>query len=223
MIDPVAFSIFGTEIRWYGISYIIGILIGERIARHFLYLTSLKDKHIDKFINFMIISLAIGARVGHFLFYEPTIFTKEIFFIRNGGMSFHGALFGIWFSAIFFSYKNKINFYELSALIAIAAPFGIGIGRITNFLNQDIIPRNIALYEAFLEGLVLQIIMLYYAKNNKNIKQIGPLFLINYSIFRIFMEFFKQPEALICGINSAIILSCFTLFIGNFLFIKNHK
>ena len=112
--DPVAFNLFAFEIRWYSLSYIFGILLGWFYCKNFL----IKDKNIstlfDDLITYLIIGIVLGGRIGYILFYNLKYYFNnlyEIFFIWEGGMSFHGGLIGIFIATYLFSKKHKINKY----------------------------------------------------------------------------------------------------------------
>ena len=131
-------------------------------------------------------------------------------------MSFHGGLLGIIISSYFFAKINKINFFSLTDLISLVAPFGLFFGRIANFINVELIgkitsfpiaviyptidnlPRHPSqLYEAFLEGIILFIILyIFFLKfyNNKMFGKISGLFLFFYGLFRFLIEFVREPD-----------------------------
>jgi len=216
--SPIAFEIFSIEIRWYSLSYIFGILIG------WLYCTKIliKDKNIlklfDDLIPYLIIGIILGGRLGYILFYNFEYYLNNpvaIFMIWQGGMSFHGGLMGVIALTIIYAKKHKINKFILLDLISASAPIGIFLGRVSNFVNSELYGKetdvlwsvifikvdNIArhpsqIYEAILEGVILFIIMFLFIKKNYLLKPglISSLFLIFYSLFRFFVEFFRVPD-----------------------------
>ena len=134
--DPVAFSFFSLEIRWYSLSYIFGIIIAWIYCKKFL----IKDKKIlylfDDLISYLIIGLILGGRLGYVFIYNFDYYSKnltEILMIWNGGMSFHGGLVGVIIATYIFSKKNKINTFSFLDLISMSAPIGIFLGRVSNF------------------------------------------------------------------------------------------
>ena len=217
-IDPVIFSFGLIQVRWYSLAYIFGFLIGVFLIKR-INQNKIKNKIIDDFFIWSIIGVILGGRIGYILFYNiNTLFINpiEIFYIWKGGMSFHGGLLGIIFSMILFSKKKSINFFYLSDLVSIVAPIGLFLGRIANFINVELygritdfpfaiiyptidkFPRHPSqLYEAFFEGLVLFIILFFF--NRKKIDRssgiITGLFLIYYGIFRILIEFLREPDS----------------------------
>ena len=96
--DPVAFSLFAFEVRWYSLSYIFGILIGWFYCKRFLIKDKIISKLFDDLLTYLIIGIIVGGRLGYILFYNIKYYLDnlvEIFFIWEGGMSFHGGLIGI--------------------------------------------------------------------------------------------------------------------------------
>ena len=217
--DPVAFQIFSLEIRWYSLSYIFGIILGWFYCKKFL----IKDKKIvnlfDDLITYLIIGIIIGGRLGYVIFYNPIYYSKnliEIFMIWNGGMSFHGGVLGTIIATYIFGKKNNINYYIFLDLIAMSAPIGIFLGRISNFINSELYGRqtdifwavifkkidNLSrhpsqIYEAFFEGIILFILLNFVFKKYffKSPGIISSIFIIFYSLFRFLIEFTREPDA----------------------------
>ena len=221
--DPVAFQIFSLEIRWYSLSYIFGIILGWLYCKKFL----IKDKKIvnlfDDLITYLIIGIIIGGRLGYVIFYNPIYYSKnliEIFMIWNGGMSFHGGVLGTIIATYIFGKKNNINYYIFLDLIAMSAPIGIFLGRISNFINSELYGRqtdifwavifkkidNLSrhpsqIYEAFFEGIILFILLNFVFKKYffKSPGIISSIFIIFYSLFRFLIEFTR--DQFLCGMN----------------------
>ena len=251
-IDPVIFSLSIFDIRWYSLAYIAGFIIGSIIIKYLnkKLLNILSNKQIDSFFIWSILGVIIGGRIGYVLFYQTSyFFTNPVYILKiwTGGMSFHGGLIGIIISMYLFSKKNNIQFFYLSDLVSIVAPIGLFFGRIANFINNELYgkvtnfpfamiypeidfqPRHPSqLYEAILEGIVLFIILFTYfnkTKSDPNIGKISGLFLILYSIFRILVEFLREPDShigLVFNIASmGQILSVPLLIIGIMFFKKS--
>ena len=250
--DPVAFQILSLEIRWYSLAYIIGIIFGWAYCKKKL----IKDQRIlglfDDFITYLIIGVILGGRLGYALFYNLKYYLEnpfEILMVWNGGMSFHGGLIGIIIASKLFSNKHKINQFLFLDLVALSAPIGIFFGRIANFINSELYGRatdlpwsvqfilidNIKrhpsqLYEAFLEGIILFLLLRYFFKKNylQNPGEISALFLIFYSLFRFFAEFFRSPDPqigyLIFNLTLGQLISVIFLVTGTLLFyLKNNE
>ena len=232
-IDPVILSLGIFDIRWYSLAYIAGFIIGSIIIKYLnkKLLNILSNKQIDSFFIWSILGVIIGGRVGYVLFYQTSyFFANPIYILKiwTGGMSFHGGLIGIIISIYLFCRKNNIQFFYLSDLVSIVAPIGLFFGRIANFINNELYgkvtnfpfamiypeidfqPRHPSqLYEAFLEGIILFIILFTYfnkTKSDPTIGKISGLFLILYSIFRIFIEFFRSSGFSCCSHYYIIIL-----------------
>ena len=250
--DPVAFQIFSFEIRWYSLAYIIGITLGWLYCKKRL----IKDSYIleifDDFISYLIIGVILGGRIGYVLFYNIKYYLEnpiEILMIWNGGMSFHGGLIGVLIASKLFSNKHKVNQFIFLDLVSLSAPIGIFFGRIANFINSELYGRaselpwsvkfilidNIKrhpsqLYEAFFEGIILFLILQYFFKKNYLEKPglISGLFLIFYSLFRFFTEFFRSPDPqigyLILNLTLGQVISILFLGSGMLLFyFKNNE
>ena len=250
--DPVAFQILSFEIRWYSLAYIIGIILGWIFCKKKL----IKDQHIlglfDDFITYLIIGLILGGRLGYVLFYNLKYYLEnpfEILMVWNGGMSFHGGLIGVILVSQFFSSKHKVNHFVFLDLVALTAPIGIFFGRIANFINSELIGRATdlpwsvqfiliddikrhpsQLYEAFFEGIILFLLLGYFFRKNflQSPGKISALFLIFYSLFRFFAEFFRSPDPqigyLILNLTLGQLISVLFLITGTILFyLKNNE
>jgi len=215
--DPVALEIFSLEIRWYSLAYITGILLGWILAKKYFIQNLDIHKRFDDYIAYVIIGIIVGGRLGYVLIYNLSYYFDNLFSvfkIWEGGMSFHGGVIGIILASIIFAKKNDQDPFLYMDTIAIVAPIGIFFGRISNFINSelygtatnvpwavtfiqvDTLPRHPSqIYEAFLEGIFLFLILIYF--RNKIFNKpgvISSLFLIFYSIFRFFVEFFRVPD-----------------------------
>jgi len=248
--DPVAFQFFSIEIRWYSLAYIAGILLGWTLSKKFFISDpGLKNK-FDDFIGYIILGIVVGGRLGYVIFYNLNYYSNnllDIFKIWQGGMSFHGGLLGIITVSIWFAKKNNQNALIYLDIVSIVAPIGIFFGRIANFINSELYGTETSifwgvkfvqidnlyrhpsqLYEAFFEGLILFIILLYF-RNKGFLKKpgfISGLFLIFYSIFRFLIEFFRVPDEqlgyLIFNLTMGQIISFVSLLIGLYLIITKY-
>ena len=249
--DPVAFQIFSLEIRWYSLSYIIGILIGWFLSKRiFISNNELRDK-FDDYITYLILGIIIGGRLGYVFFYNFEYYMNnfsDIFKVWQGGMSFHGGLLGIIFVSILFAKKNNHDPFKYLDVVAIVAPIGIFFGRIANFINSELygietkLPWGVKflkidnlsrhpsqIYEAIFEGIILLFILLYFRKKGfmKSPGMISGLFLIFYSIFRFSIEFLRVPDEqlgyLFFNLTMGQIMSFLFLLIGTFLTLKKNE
>jgi len=247
--DPVAFQVFSIEIRWYSLAYIAGIIIGWIYCKKFLIKDIDKKNQFDDYITYIIIGVIVGGRLGYVFIYNPSYYLENIFEIPmmwNGGMSFHGAVLGIILATIIFCKKNNQNIFYYLDLVALSAPFGIFLGRISNFINSELYGRETdiiwsvkfiqvdslnrhpsQIYEAIFEGIVLFILLnLFYKKLSKKNGLISSLFIIIYSIFRFFIEFTREPDAhiglVMFGMSLGQIISVIFFIAGTILFYKNY-
>ena len=249
--DPVAFSIFSLEFRWYSMAYIFGILAGWVVAKKF-YIRGyeLKDK-FDDYITFLILGIIIGGRLGYVMIYNFDYYIDnvlEIFKIWQGGMSFHGGLIGVIVASIWFAKKNNQNPYIYLDVVSIVAPIGIFFGRVANFINSELygtetsLPWGVKflkidnlsrhpsqLYEAFFEGILLFVILIYL-RNKISIKIpgfISAIFLIIYSTFRFIIEFVRVPDEhlgyILLNLSMGQIMSLIFLIIGCYLIYTKYE
>ena len=219
--DPVAFNILSLEIRWYSLSYIFGIILGWLYCKKKLINDVKYQELFDDYIFYLVLGIIIGGRLGYILFYNLEYYLNnfsEIVQIWKGGMSFHGALVGIIISAIVFSKKHTINKFVFLDLIAVSAPIGIFFGRIANFINGELVGKTTGvywgvifpnidnftrhpsqLYEAFLEGLLLFIVLAFLCRRTNALQKPGlimGIFIAGYGLSRMIVEqFFREPDA----------------------------
>ncbi len=249
--DPVAIQIFSFEIRWYSLAYISGILLGWILSKKiFISNPSIKER-FDDFITFAIIGIILGGRLGYVLFYNFDYYSNNItdaLKIWQGGMSFHGGLIGVIAASLWFSKKNNQNVFDYLDIVSLVAPIGIFFGRIANFINSELygVETNLPwavkfvnvdnlyrhpsqLYEAFFEGLILFLILLFFRKKalTKIPGYVSGLFLIFYSIFRFIIEFFREPDEqlgyLFLNLTMGQIISFVFILIGSYLIITRHE
>ncbi len=226
VIDPVLISIGPFAIRWYALAYIGGILLGWMYARALIRAEELwggkpplRLEDFDDFILWVTLGIILGGRLGYVLFYNPAHYAAnplEAFELWNGGMSFHGGFLGCVAAVMLFGWKRKISIASLGDLTCAAAPIGLFLGRLANFINGELwgrttdvpwamvfphggpLPRHPSqLYEAVLEGLVL-FIVLYMLIRGGALRRPGLIlgsFALFYALARSFCEFFREPDA----------------------------
>ena len=249
--DPVAIQFFSLEIRWYSLAYITGIILGWSLSKKiFISDPQIKEK-FDDFITYLIIGIIIGGRLGYVFFYNLSYYSNnlfDVFKIWQGGMSFHGGLIGVIIVSIFFAKKNNQNPFNYLDIVSIVAPIGIFFGRIANFINSELygIETNLPwavkfiqvddlyrhpsqLYEAFFEGIILFIVLIYF--RNKGFMKIpgfiSGVFLTFYSIFRFMIEFFRVPDEqlgyLFFNLTMGQIISILFLVIGIYIIFSRYE
>lgn len=217
-IDPVAIHIGPLSIHWYGIAYLVAFLL-------FWWLGTIRARRPDSpFTQEEIgdllfcgaLGVVLGGRLGYVLFYNLDFYLHNpvsIFHVWDGGMSFHGGLIGVLVSLWIYGRKKGSSFFRTMDFVAPLTPPGLFMGRIANFVNQELwgrptdvpwgvvfprldnLPRHPSqLYEAALEGLVLFVILWAYSAKPRATGKVSGLFLIFYGLFRIVVEFFREPD-----------------------------
>ena len=132
-LDPIAFSLGPIKIYWYGISYVVGILLGWLYARHLVKKSpgKLTVRDIDDFIVWATVGVIIGGRLGYVLFYNPLDYLSkpwEILYLWEPGRAFHGGLLGVFIAAIWFCMRRKLSVLVLGDILACATPIGLFFG-----------------------------------------------------------------------------------------------
>jgi len=180
-------------------------------------------KVLDNYFIWVEVGIILGARIGYILFYDTNTSYYlsrpwQMFnpfmdgtFIGIRGMSYHGAIIGFLLSTIIFSYRHKkVNIWGLLDLVALSVPIGYIFGRIGNFLNQELVGRTTdvswgiyvggvlrhpsQLYEAFLEGFLIFMVLFLYRKHKKFQGELIALYGILYSLARFVAELWRQPD-----------------------------
>ncbi len=221
-ISPIMFSIGPLAIRWYSMAYLIGIIFGwwmvNRNAEK--YNLGLDRSQVEDFIFYLTLGIIIGGRLGYAVFYGGAIMWLEpwrLLEIWKGGMSFHGGAVGVIVAMWLYSRKIGYSFLRLTDLVVLYAPLGIMLGRLANFVNDELwgratdvpwavkfpaggfVPRHPSqLYEAFCEGLLMFILLNWlwrYPRVRETRGFVSALFIVCYGCFRIVLEQFREPDA----------------------------
>ncbi|MCG7490520.1 MULTISPECIES: prolipoprotein diacylglyceryl transferase [Vibrio] len=218
-IDPVLISLGPLSIRWYGLMYLIGFAFA-------LWLANRRADQADSgwtreqvsdllFAGFL--GVVIGGRIGYVVFYNFDLFLQDplyLFKVWTGGMSFHGGLLGVISAMFWYAKKNGRTFFGVADFIAPLVPFGLGMGRLGNFMNGELwgrvtdvpwamvfptggpLPRHPSqLYEMALEGIVLFLILNWFIKKPRPLGAVSGLFLAGYGSFRFLVEYVREPDA----------------------------
>lgn len=152
-ISPEIFAIevfgFNLALRWYALSYIVGIalgwmLISMAIKRPQLWANEtppMKPGQLEDLLTYIVVGVIVGGRLGFVSIYQPAYYLQnpiEIPMIWTGGMSFHGGFAGVVIAVIFFSRKHQSPLPQLSDVIALAATPAIFLVRCSNFINSEL-------------------------------------------------------------------------------------
>lgn len=233
-INPVALQLGPIAIHWYGLTYLAAFalffFLATRRLRHEPYRSldsaaAWARKDIEDMLFLGVMGVIVGGRLGYCLFYKPGYYLThplEIFFVWQGGMSFHGGMLGVIASMIWYSHSRARPFWQVMDFIAPCVPLGLAAGRVGNFINGELWGREAPadlpwamgfpnapggilllrhpsqLYEAALEGLVLLTIMAVCCSRHSIRARFGMLcgiFLTGYGVARIIGEHFREPDA----------------------------
>lgn len=221
VIDPVAVQIGPIAIRWYALAYLTGLIGGWLYARWVCRRPPalIAPQHIDDFLTWATPGVVLGGRLGFVLFVRPAYFLDHplaALKIWQGGMSFHGGLLGVIVAGLIFCRRSRLPFLAFADILACAAPIGLGLGRIANFINNELVgrvatvpwaivypgwgphPRHPSqLYEAGMEGVALFVLLFMLALMEPVRRRLGLLsgvFLLGYGTFRTIAERFREID-----------------------------
>jgi len=249
--DPVAFAIGPLQVRWYGLMYLGGFLVcwlGMR-ARAKTAWSKIKPEQVDDVVFYAALGAIVGGRVGYMLVYGLSDLLANplsLFAVWEGGMSFHGGLGGVIVAMALYGRHIGQPFLAVTDFIAPWAPAGLMLGRIGNFINGELWGRTTSpdapwavivngearhasqLYEAFLEGLVLWVVLWLYTRRERPTMAASGLFLIGYGAFRTLIELVREPDVqigyLALGwVTTGMALSAPMVIIGVVLFALAHR
>ena len=231
-INPVALQLGPLAIHWYGLTYLAAfalfMFLGIRRLKHQPY-ASIKGagawsrKDVEDILFLGVMGVVLGGRIGYCLFYKPGYYLGhplEIFYVWQGGMSFHGGLLGVVVAEVWFAWSRKRPLLQVADFVAPCVPTGLLMGRVGNFINGELWgrvadpslpwgmvfrgagvngvnpPRHPSqIYQILMEGLLLFILLWLYARKERKPGQVAAVFLLLYGIFRFIAEYFREPDA----------------------------
>ncbi len=227
-INPVALQLGPVAIHWYGLTYLAAfglfMLLATWRLKHEPFASvqgkgAWSRKDVEDILFLGVLGVVVGGRVGYCLFYKPAYYAAhplEIFFVWQGGMSFHGGMLGVIFSQWWFARSRGKPFWQVMDFVAPCVPTGLAAGRVGNFINGELwgraadaslpwsmifpqggpVPRHPSqVYQFLLEGLLLFIVLWLYARKPRREAQVSAFFLIGYGVLRFVAEFFREPDA----------------------------
>lgn len=257
--SPIAFSVGSFNVYWYGVIYALALFISWAVATWVLRklrnngINVPSKEEFDSFMFWGIVSVIIGARLGHVLFFDFEYYLQnpiQILLIRNGGLSFHGAIIGLSLYTYTFVKKHNISWKLMADVLSFSGALGVGIGRFANFMNQELygkvtgsdmgiifslvdkLPRYpTQILEAFFEGLLvfwlLFIIFRIAGVKIMGTGKITAVFCIAYSSARFVIELYKDVEVFnyfnIINLTVGQVLSIAFFLFGLFVFWLSEK
>ena len=220
IIDPIIISIGPVALRWYGMMYLVGFIAAMFIANKAADKSNGQwtREQVSDLLFYGFLGVILGGRIGYVLFYQWEYFLADplyLFQIWQGGMSFHGGLLGVTAAVFIFARKANKSFLSVGDFVVPLVPIGLGMGRLGNFINAELwgrqtdvpwamvfptdplqLPRHPSqLYEFFLEGVVLFIILYVITRKPRTLGLASGAFLMGYGIFRSIIEFYREPDA----------------------------
>nr|WP_295076509.1 prolipoprotein diacylglyceryl transferase [uncultured Roseateles sp.] len=222
--DPVALKLGPLAIHWYGLTYLAAFgmfiwLASKRVSQPEWASQGWTRQDVDDLLFFGVLGVVLGGRLGYVLFYKPDYYIHnlgEVFAVWKGGMAFHGGLLGVIAAMALFAKLRGRSFFQVTDLIAPCVPTGLGAGRIGNFINGELWGRpadpNLPwamvypqsgsplplhpspIYQFIGEGVLLFLLVWFYAKKPRLTGQVSGVFLMGYGVQRFVTEYFRQPD-----------------------------
>jgi phosphatidylglycerol:prolipoprotein diacylglycerol transferase len=218
--DPVALQLGPLAVRWYGLMYLVGFGLVWLAGRHRIARNPggvWRNADLDDALFYGILGTIIGGRLGYVLFYklgEYAAVPWKLFYVWEGGMSFHGGFIGVVIAMVLFAHRRRQDWLRITDFIAPLAPLALGAGRIGNFINAelwgrpaelpwamvfpnvDTIARHPSqLYEFALEGVALFALLWWFTRKPRPRGAASALFLVGYGVFRFAVEYTREPDS----------------------------
>ncbi len=243
-LSPFLFrtELFGQEvgIRWYGLAYVIGFVMGYLAMRNGIRrgkLTGMEEKDLDFLITLIIGGVVLGGRLGYCLQHLDTWMKDPMFFFRfnQGGMAFFGGLAGVILALVIFSRKKPVKFADLGDVATLPAALGLGIGRIANFINGELwgVPTNASwgviypnsgdrqlrhpseLYE-MLSHFALAGVLVWAGRTKwgQNRGALAAVFVLVYGLLRVITEHFRHATTYVGPLTNGQVASLVIAVLG---------
>ncbi len=210
-------------LRYYSLAYLAGIVLGYWHLGRMIKAPGapMAQRHADDLFFYCTLGIIIGGRLGYATFYQPELWSEpaELVKLWNGGMSFHGGLFGVVLALSWVAWRGGLNLLRVADYVAVCVPFGMMFGRLANFVNGELwgritddsvpwamvfpgagpFPRHPSqLYEAALEGALMIAVMLWLFWRTRARFRTGLMvgvFTFGIALARFVVEFFREPDA----------------------------
>lgn len=214
-MNPIAFSIWRLDVHWYGLMYVLAFVTAWFGLRWHAKRpgSAIAPTEIEDLVFYGAVGIFVGGRVGYMFFYNIAGLIENplsLFFVWEGGMSFHGGLLGVLLAMGVYARRKQLAYFAVTDQIAPWIPPGLFFGRIGNFINGELwgsvtdVPWAIIyrgesrhpsqLYEAALEGIVLFIVLQIYSARPRPRMAVSGVFLLLYGLFRVAVEFIRVPD-----------------------------
>lgn len=248
--DPVIFSLGPLQIRWYGFMYVVAFLLGGQILKYLAQKNffPVPLEKAESLVSYLLVGMFFGARLTYVFVYNWEYYQdhwSEILAVWHGGLSFHGAVFGMCLAASIFAKKYHIHFFQVVDPMVLAGTQGLFWGRIGNFINGELFgrvtnssvgmifptggpsPRHASqLYEAVAEGIILSLVLWLLKGKMKIYGILSGIFLMGYGIMRFIIEFYREPDSqlgLYFGFMTMGQILCVMTFIVGLVFVYYSK
>jgi len=242
-IDPVLLNIFGLEIRYYGLVYVLGFIFVLFFLDYYRKKGKLelsKDEIYD-YLFYLILGVVVGSRLLEVLLWNPSFYFSnplEILMVWKGGMSVHGGIIGLIIANYLFCKKKKIGFYELADLVAIPGVFILAVGRIANFINAELVGtvsnlpwcvdfgdkvcRHPVQIYSFLKRTLIGVVLVFVNKGEHKPGFIFWLFIGLMGLGRLLIDFVRE-DARWSGLSLGQYLSLVMLVVAGYALVTRYK
>jgi len=250
-IDPIILSVGPVQLHWYGLMYVLGFcgawVLGRAACKRPDAVWT--EDQLADLIFFGALGVVLGGRLGYVFFYNlPQFLQDPLWLLRidQGGMSFHGGLLGVLVSTGLYARRQGKSFFQMTDFIAPLVPFGLGAGRIGNFIGGELwgrasdvpwamvfpgdplqLPRHPSqLYQFFAEGVVLFAAVWLFSRRQRPEMAVSGFFLVTYGLLRTVVELFRQPDPqlgyLIGGLTMGQLLSLPMVLVGLVMLVRSY-
>lgn len=220
-IGPVALHWYGLM---YAVAFLSFVAVGKRqVARMAAWPPPVGERwqrhDPDDMLVWGMLGVVLGGRLGYVLFYQPAFYAEhpaQIVAVWQGGMSFHGGLIGVLLALAWYARRRELAFFQVMDFVAPCVPLGLAAGRLGNFINGELWgrvadpslpwamvfpqvdsqPRHPSqLYQMALEGVLLFVVLWWFAWRPRPVGQVSAVFLMGYGVLRFVAEYFREPDS----------------------------